>query len=389
LRGYIGQIDLNRGDDFMNSKIGGFIIAMLLLTSLANAKTPAKISLVSSVDALVEEEMNKSHIAGLSLAIAKDGTVTYSRGYGFADVKQKSPATEQTVFEIGSISKQFLATGILMLVEDGKLTLEDKAKSFFPDAPASWDAITIRHLLTHTSGLQRAPIGYNPHLDQADADLIRKSYRAPVATPGSEYSYSNLGYFVLAEIITRVTRDRWSKFIAARVFDPSAMTITRTTKETARLAHVAKGYNYKNKRWVATPVVLALRPSGAFVSTVIEMAQWDAVLRTDKVLTEASRKQMWTPMGLNDGTVSAYGFGWHLVGVHNVVKHVWHDGVEPGFKAFMLRYLDEGITVIVLTNTGDGTNLHTLCLKIAKLYGAPEREAGTAEKASRDRRMDR
>jgi D-alanyl-D-alanine carboxypeptidase len=304
-------------------------------------------------------------------------------------VEQKSAATEQTVFEIGSISKQFLATGILLLVQDGKLTLEDKARRFFPDAPVSWDAITIRHLLTHTSGLRRAPIGYNPDLEQADADLIRNSYRAPVATPGSEYSYSNLGYFVLAEIITRVTHDHWSKFIAARVFDPSAMTTTRTTKETARLAHVAKGYRFKNKVWVATPVVVALRPSGAFVSTVIEMAQWDAVLRTNKVLTETSRKQMWNPMHLNDGTVSAYGFGWHLVGDHNVVKQVWHDGVEPGFKAFMLRPLTEDISVIVLTNTGDGANLHRLCLKIAKLYGAPGREAETTEKLGRDRRKDR
>jgi D-alanyl-D-alanine carboxypeptidase len=368
----------------MKSRVGGFIIALLLLASLATAETPAQTSLVSGVDALVEEEMNKSHIAGLSLAIAKDGTVLYARGYGFADVKRKSLGTEQTVFEIGSISKQFLATGIMVLVQDGKLTLEDKAKSFFPDAPASWDAITIRHLLTHTSGLRRAPVGYNPDLDQADADLIRKSYRTPVATPGSKYSYSNLGYFVLAEIITRVSHDHWSKFIAARVFEPSAMTITRTTKETARLAHVAKGYTFKKKRWVASPVVVALRPSGAFVSTVIEMAQWDAVLRTDMVLTEASRKQMWTPMRLNNGTVSAYGFGWQLAGVHNVVQQVWHDGAEPGFKAFMLRYLDEGIAVIVLTNTGDETKLRRLCLKIAKLYRAPKREAGTAEKASYD-----
>jgi D-alanyl-D-alanine carboxypeptidase len=148
--------------------------------------------------------MRKRQIPGLSLAVIKDGKLIKAEGYGLANVETKTPATPQTVYKIASISKPFLAAGIVLLVQDGKIRLDDKLSQYLDNSPGSWKDITIRHLLTHTAGLVEDPPGFEPFKAQPDAEVIKKAHsRALLFAPGERWSYSNLGYFILGEILTR------------------------------------------------------------------------------------------------------------------------------------------------------------------------------------------
>ena len=156
-----------------------------------------------ATDDFVRAQIKSQNIPGLSLAVVKDGVLIKAAGYGVADRKTNAPATPDTVYRIASVSKQFIATGIMLLAQEGRLGVDDPVKKFVADAPAPWDRITIRHLLTHTAGLVREPPAFSPFDTKAsDADLIRSAYATPLRfTPGERWEYSNLGYVMLAEII--------------------------------------------------------------------------------------------------------------------------------------------------------------------------------------------
>ena len=153
---------------------------------------------------------------GLSLAVIKDGKIVKAAGYGVADRKTGAPATPETVYKIGSVSKQFIATGIMLLVQDGRLRVDDPSASTSKGTPASWSGITIRHLLTHTSGIQREAPAFDPWKVQPDIDVVRSAYPLPLRFPtGSKWEYCNTGYFALAEIITRVSGTPWTRLPAS------------------------------------------------------------------------------------------------------------------------------------------------------------------------------
>jgi D-alanyl-D-alanine carboxypeptidase len=355
----------------MRLTISGLVAALLVLPSIAIGQPSSETSLRGKVDALVKDEMDRSHIPALSLAVVKDDHVVHAAGYGFADLGSKSPGQSETVYRIGSLSKQFIATGIMLLVEDEKIGLDDHVSKFFPDAPPTWADITVRRLLTHTAGLAREPAGYRPTAVQKDADLVRYSYVLPLRSPtGSEWFYSNLGYFVLAEIITRKTGEHWSKFIETRVFSPTGLRMTRTVTHSQGMANLAKGYRCGCEGWAETKNAIALRPSGAFVSTVLDLAKWDGVLRTTSLLTKSSRELMWTPVRLTNGKEYNYGFGWDLHRSNSgEVRSISHSGYEkPGFKSFMARFLHHKLAIAVLTNTDEATQLGSLVWAIAGLY---------------------
>jgi len=320
-----------------------------------------------ATDDFVLAQMKRQNIPGLSLAIVKDGKVVKAAGYGVADRRTKAPATPETVYKIASVSKQFIATGIMLLVQDGRLRLDDRMAQHIPDVPPSWNAITIRHLLTHTAGLVREAPGFNPQSVQSDADVLKSAYGVPLrSTPGDKWEYSNVGYYALAEIMTRVSGQPWTTFIADRVFKPAGMSSTRPTSET--VANRAAGYS-DNDRLIDAAEWRALRPSGAFFSTVLDLARWDAVLRTDAVLSEASRRQMYTPVTLNNGTTYPYGFGW-FVSQPGTRRQVYHGGGLPGFNAQFRRYIDDGVTVAMLMNLDDVDD-DTIALGVAELHLPP------------------
>ena len=339
----------------------------------------------AQVDTLIKNAMERNNISVLSLAVVKDGIIKCA-GYGTADRENRIRAAPETAYHIGSVGKQFIATGIMLLVENRQLGLDDSAVRYLRGAPTEWSGITVRHLLTHTAGLRREPVGYDPDVDTPDADLIRNSYsRDLLFPPGRDYAYSNLGYFLLAELIRVVTGDRWSKFIESRVFAPAGLNMTRPTDRTDDLPRLAKGYRWRNGRWIPARRPVGLRPSGAFVSTVLDLAKWDQVLRTDQVLARASREPMWTRVPLSSGETSNYGFGWLLAPQRGRVLQVFHAGRprSGGFRAAMRRYLDEDLAVVVLTNSHDAIGLRPP--DIADLYRS---RAPTAEIEERHDEID-
>jgi len=320
-----------------------------------------------TIDRFVAAEMARMHIPGVSLAVVRAGKVIKTGGYGMADLENGIPVTPETVFKIGSVSKQFLATGIMLLAQDGRLSVDDPVAKHFPGAPDSWGGITLRHFLTHTSGVLREGPAFDPLKVQPDSIVIRSAFASPLEFPtGSKYQYCNVCYFTLADIIARVSGKPWDAFLAERVFRPLGMTATRTTTTTELVAHRARGYAWRDSGYVNAPEFLALRPSGAFLSTVVDLAKWDAALYQDRVLTKSSRDGMWAPVRLTGGSSFGYGFGWQLDSLDGHWQ-VHHGGSLPGFRAELARFPNDSLTVIVLTNA-DGARPSEIALGVARIY---------------------
>jgi D-alanyl-D-alanine carboxypeptidase len=337
------------------------IFALVLLLAATVAARADK------VDDYVKAEMQKQHVPGLSLAVIKDGKIIKAEGYGLANVELNVPARPETVYKIGSVSKQFIASGIMLLVEEGKVGLDDKISKFLEGTPETWKEITVRHLLTHTSGIVREAPGFDPLKIQYDADVIKTAYPLPLRfAPGEKYEYCNVGYFTLAEIIRKVTGKPWGEYLNERMFLPLEMNATRTTTITEIVQNRANGYARKDGRMQNADTYFALRPSGAFLSSVLDLAKWDAALYTDRILKQSVRDQMWSPVKLNNGTSHPYGFGWEL-GTLSGHKFVRHGGSLPGFRAALTRFVDDKLTVVVLTNGGNA-NPALIALGVADIY---------------------
>src|SRR5580765_5531621 len=176
----------------MLSKRHAFFALLLILTTAFAIRA-------DKVDDYVKAEMLKQHIPGVSLAVVKDGKIIKAEGYGLANIELNVPARPETVFKIGSVSKQFISAGILLLIQEGKISLDDSISKFLDGTPDTWKPITIRHLLTHTSGIVREAPGFDPLKVQSDADVIKTAYSLPLRfAPGTKWEYANTGYFVLA-----------------------------------------------------------------------------------------------------------------------------------------------------------------------------------------------
>ena len=325
-----------------------------------------------TVDRFIAAEMARTHIPGVSVAVLRAGKVIKAQGYGIADLEHQIPVTPQTVFKIGSVSKQFLATGIMLLVQDGRMSVDDPVSKHYAGTPEAWRGITLRHFLTHTSGVLREGPAFDPLRMQPDSIVIRSAFERPLEFPvGSKYQYCNVCYFTLADIIARTSGKPWDEFLAERVFRPMGMTGTRTTTTAALVPHRARGYVWRDSGYTNAPEYIALRPSGAFLSTVLDLAKWDAALYENRMLTKASRDAMWSPTRLTGGEASPYGFGWQLDSVDGHWR-VHHGGSLPGFRAEMARFPNDSLTVIVLTNA-DGARPDQIARAVARMYLATTR----------------
>jgi D-alanyl-D-alanine carboxypeptidase len=337
-----------------------FLACVLLLTISVAVQA-------DKVDEYVKAQMERQHIPGVSIVVIKDQKIIKSMGYGLANVELNVAATPDTVYKIGSVSKQFIAAGILLLVQDGKISLEDNISKFLDGTPDTWKPITIRHLLTHTSGIVREAPGFDPLKIQNDGDVIKTAYSLPLRfTPGEKYEYCNVGYFTLAEIITKVSGKPWGDFLHERVFAPLGMNSTRTTTMTELVTNRANGYVWRNGKLQNAAVFFAVRPSGAFLSTVLDLAKWEAALDAGTILKRPTLDQAWTPVKLNNGNTHPYGFGWELAPVASH-KQINHGGSLPGFRSQLTRLVDHKVTVAVLTN-GDNANAAAIALGVANFY---------------------
>jgi CubicO group peptidase (beta-lactamase class C family) len=338
-------------------KSGCRLVVFALAASAAEAQVaPLPGPTLAAIDSVISREMANQHIPGLGLGIVHQGRLILSKGYGLANIELQVPVSEATVFKIGSVSKQFIATGVMLLVQDGKIKLDDPISRYVPNTPASWSEITVRHFLTHTSGVIREGPAFDPFKPEADSVVIASAFDKPLEFPtGTKWQYCNVCYFTLADVIRRVSGKPWPQFIRERVFEPVGMTHTRTTTTSELVPGRADGYTWQSGAQGPAAEYLALRPSGAFLSTVGDLAKWDSVLYGNSVLTAASREAMVTPMKLKSGALAnpspeaGYGFGWSIDRLDGH-RRVQHGGALPGFRAQMSRYPDEGLTVIVLTN---------------------------------------
>jgi CubicO group peptidase (beta-lactamase class C family) len=267
------------------------------------------------------------------------------------------------------VSKQFIATAIMLLVRDGRLSLEDPISRYLDGTPASWSPITIRHLLTHTAGLVRESPAFDPDKDQSDAAVLKGVYQVPLRfTPGEKWEYSNVGYYALSETIRTLTGRPWNEYVSNRIFKPADMKATFPTNTKQPVPNRARGYTGNDNAQLAADW-LALRPSGAFLSTVLDLAKWEALLYTNTVLTEDERRLMTTPVRLNSGATAPYGFGWHVDTAGNQ-RRVWHGGGLPGFSAQFVRFPGAGITIILLAN-GDDVDTASIANGLAALHYLP------------------
>nr|MBP9197655.1 beta-lactamase family protein [Saprospiraceae bacterium] len=266
------------------------------------------------------------------------------------------------------ISKQFFATAIMKLVQDGKLTLDDDMHTFFQKAPETWKPIQIKHLLSHTSGLVREAPGYDNFKMQSDLSIIKSAYDLPLNFPtGEKYQYCNLGYFMLAEIITQVSGMPWQDYISKELFTPAGMTNTVMTDFYPVIPNRASGYVFNNGKWINAEAMIGVRPSGGFLSTTTDMIKWDKVLRDKNIiLSKKNWELLWTPFiktSTEEDSKSYYGFGW-ITDEYKGHKLIGHGGSNTGFRTQYSRFVDDKLSIIVLTNT-NGANPNMIVNKLA------------------------
>lgn len=346
-------------------------LARYALVLLALLPTSAR---SDEIDDYIAERMKDAKIPGLSVAVVKDGEVLLAKGYGLADVELEARATAATVYEIGSITKQFTATAVMMLVEEGKLGLDDPITKYLDDLPEAWGGVTVRHLLNHTSGIKSyTSVGDFQKLARTDykPDEILAMVRDVKVefAPGEKWAYNNTGYYLLGLIIEKAGGKDYDDFLEERIFKPLGMERTRPNNPRMIIKGRASGYGQVlgilGNRDPITPS--SSFSAGCLVSTVGDMAKWDRALREGKLLTSSSFEQMYAPTKLNDGETHPYGFGW-AVGSYRGHKVLSHGGGTAGFTTTIQRFVDDGVTVIVLTNLSGGSDVDGIARGIARRF---------------------
>jgi len=328
------------------------------------ATSEAAAGYMDQVDNFVRGEMPRERVSGVAIGIVSRGEVIAAKGYGDANLELGVPVTAKTIFQSGSVGKQFTAVAVMLQVEDGKLALDDSVTKYFPDAPASWRSITVRHLLTHTSGIadyteslaDRSSQGIDFRRDYTEQELSKAAFSLPLEfEPGSRWSYSNTGYLLLGVIIHKVSGRFYGDVLKERVFTPLGMKSARIISEADIVPDRAAGYRLvdgelKNQEWVAP--TLNTTADGALYLSMLDFIAWDRGLRTQAILKRGSWSQIYTPVTLRSGKTYPYGFGWY---VDESGGRPWyhHTGSWQGFQTCISRYLIDDLTIVVLSNLAD------------------------------------
>lgn len=373
-------------------------VALLVFAALvvpfrayASADEPATPGpdLPNQVRTYVSKQMAERHIPGISVGVVRDGSVMLTGGYGLANVELGVAATPDTVYGVLSVGKQFTAAAIMQMAEAGTVHLDEPIATCLPGMPTAWQAVTVRHLLSHTSGIpdytDTPGFAQTIRQDRSPLDVIRPVLSMALEfPPGEEWRYSNTGYYLLGMIVERVSGQPYAQYLTARIFQPVGMKATRVNDLNAVIPNRAAGYTWWNDQLsnaeYASPT--QMWAAGGVVSTVRDLATWDAALSTDTLLQSSSREQMVAPAKLANGQTAPYGFGNELAADHGH-RVAGHQGGGLAFDATLLRYVDDRLTVIVLSNlTGSGSR--DLARHIASFYLPAISDAGNTGIADSD-----
>lgn len=324
---------------------------------------PALPANADSLDRVMVATMIARHVPGFSIAVIDHGRLRALRAYGWADVEHCVPATDTTLFGIGSISKHFAAVGTLLLVQAGKLSLDDPITRYLPEGKGVWDGITVRHLLTHTSGIPDYCGDDDKYpsitLDRASSPstpgLLRQIAAAKLNfRPGDDWAYSNTGYLVLSALVERVSGEPFPDYMRDHVFRPLGMMRTRFYSPVELIPGRATPYHVDSAGVVTHGPFISDQFSRwgdmGMLSTARDMARWSMAMDSLRLLSPELWRQMWTPVRLNQGWSFPYGFGLHLGEIRGD-DLVYHDGTfRVGYSSEFLRFPDRGLAVIVLSN---------------------------------------
>jgi CubicO group peptidase (beta-lactamase class C family) len=355
------------------------------LPAVSNIAVGSQQAANAAVDSYVQEKLISGNIPGLSLAVIENGKLVYAKSYGYSDLESAAQSRPEQRYEIGSITKSFVAVAVMMLVQEGKLGLDDKISKYIGPVQPSWEAITVRHLLNHTSGLPEYP---GPAFDAlknrsplpTEAEMLEAAKTLGLASaPGAIWSYSNIGYDIVGVVVAKASGKSYAEFLQERIFTPLGMADTRVMKAGESRPGLVTGYSMQGGKRApevhtdAERNYLALAASG-IESSVLDLAKFDIALQSDTLLSAASRKEMWDVSALaarKTGNMRAdvnYGLGWFLSTVDGHRK-VYHSGGMPGFMTDFIRYPDARISVAVLTNQGyNGVDPQVISRAVAKLY---------------------
>jgi D-alanyl-D-alanine carboxypeptidase len=338
--------------DFMKLSILALGVTSVLLASPALAAGPACVTAdyAKQARALVDEQIKAGRFSGAVLVV-KDGVPLLREGFGAANREWDIPNTPDTKFRLGSVTKQFTAVSIMQLVEAGKLSVDDPISKYYADAPTAWSKITIKHLLTHTSGIPSYTgipgfFDKDGRLPLKPAEIVKLTQDKPLEfEPGSKYAYDNTGYILLGYVIEKISGQTYADYVGQHLFQPLGLKNTGYDVSSQILAKRASGYSPGKNGWENADYLDMSLPyaAGSLYSTVDDLLIWDRALTDGKLLTEASRKAMWTDYG------NKYGFGWAL-GDQSGHARIMHGGGIHGFSTSLNRYPNDGLVTIVLSN---------------------------------------
>ena len=317
------------------------------------------------IDALLRDYAGD--VPGASVLVLRDGQPVVRASYGLADLEAGTPTTPETNYRLASVTKQFTAASILLLAEDGRLTLDDRGRTWLPSLSGAAETVTIRQLLTHTSGLidyeDVIPESFVAQLHDADVLRLLETQDRTYFRPGTGYRYSNSGYALLALIVQRASGQTFAKLLRERIFQPLGMTDTVAHEEgISTVNHRAFGYTHEAGRWNRTDQdqTSAVLGDGGIYSSIDDLAKWDAALYDGRLLQPSSLRAAFTPATHTDDPETEYGYGWRITG-----ETLWHSGESVGFRNVSVRYPKRHLTVVVLTNRNE-PEPYGLALEIAK-----------------------
>ncbi len=374
------------------------VIAVAFHPFAASAQTtPAPVAAPALTAAQIDAAIGqyyKPNEPGAVVLVAKNGKTIFRKAYGLADAAKGTPMTADMQLRLGSITKQFTSTAILMLVDEGKIKLDDDITRFFPDYPTHGKRITVEHLLNHTSGIASytGKPAFAVHMmeDIGVTAMVDSFKNDPLDfEPGTRYKYNNSGYFLLGAIIEKVSGQAYADFLEQRIFKPLGMNDTAYDGKEHGKAVRAAGHSRGASGFVPSTAVSMTQPyaAGALVSTVDDLARWDAAVTAGKLLKPATWQRAFTKATLADGKRPDYGYGWGI-GTLRGVPSIEHGGAINGFNAYAVRIPSEQVYVVVLRNTDGGTADTTTVAKVAAAQAIgkpyPQRTPVTLDAAALD-----